>query len=167
MPCPSARTKYFLSWTNLKLSRTKFLSRVKNSIFSFKINSKWNFLIGRVSKNHFHLQMLILNNFGNQKMDFLTLDNIFVLDNLTIVLDKKYFVRADGRGKIGQSHFRLKTQVKTKLKNSSRIFQTAKISKLKYKLELAWVFWKSTFNIILDNIAYCNHFLVLLRIDRW
>ena len=79
MPRPSARTKYFLSWTNLKLSRTKFLSRVKNSIFSFKINSKWNFLIGRVSKNHFHLQMLILNNFGNQKMDFLTLDNIFVL----------------------------------------------------------------------------------------
>ena len=99
LPRPSARTKYFLSWTNLKLSRTKFLSRVKNSIFSFKINSKWNFLIGRVSKNHFHLQMLILNNFGNQKMDFLTLDKIFVLDNLNIVLDKKYFVRADGRGK--------------------------------------------------------------------
>ena len=31
-------------------------------------------------------------------MDFLTLDKIFVLDNLNIVLDKKYFVRADGRG---------------------------------------------------------------------
>ena len=43
--------------------------------------------------------MLILTNFGNQKMDFLTLDKIFVLDNLNIVLDKKYFVRADGRGK--------------------------------------------------------------------
>ena len=42
--------------------------------------------------------MLILNNFGNQKMDFLTLDKIFVLDNLNIVLDKKYFVRADGQG---------------------------------------------------------------------
>ena len=42
--------------------------------------------------------MLILNNFGNQKMDFLTLDKIFVLDNLNIVLDKKYFVQADGRG---------------------------------------------------------------------
>ena len=31
-------------------------------------------------------------------MDILTLDKIFVLDNLNIVLDKKYFVRADGRG---------------------------------------------------------------------
>ena len=31
-------------------------------------------------------------------MDFLTLDKIFVLDNLNIVLDKKYFVQADGRG---------------------------------------------------------------------
>ena len=36
-------------------------------------------------------------------MDFLTLDKIFVLDNLNIVLDKKYFVRADGRG-ISQKH---------------------------------------------------------------
>ena len=42
--------------------------------------------------------MLILSNFGNQKMDFLTLDKIFVLDNLNIVLDKKYFVQADGWG---------------------------------------------------------------------
>ena len=33
------------------------------------------------------------------KKYFLTLDKIFVLDNLNIVLDKKYFVRADGRGK--------------------------------------------------------------------
>ena len=31
-------------------------------------------------------------------MDFSTLDKTFVLDNLNIVLDKKYFVRADGRG---------------------------------------------------------------------
>ena len=31
-------------------------------------------------------------------MDFLTLDKFFVLDNFNIVLDKKYFVRADGRG---------------------------------------------------------------------
>ena len=31
-------------------------------------------------------------------MDFLTLDKTFVLDNFNIVLDKKYFVRADGRG---------------------------------------------------------------------
>ena len=31
-------------------------------------------------------------------MDFLTLDKIIVKDNLDIVLDKKYFVRADGQG---------------------------------------------------------------------
>ena len=31
-------------------------------------------------------------------MDFLTPNKIFVLDNLNIVLDKKYFVRADGQG---------------------------------------------------------------------
>ena len=31
-------------------------------------------------------------------MDFLTLDKFFVLDNFNIVLDKKYFVPADGRG---------------------------------------------------------------------
>ena len=36
--------------------------------------------------------------FESKKMDFLTLDKIFVLDNFNIVLDKKYFVRADGRG---------------------------------------------------------------------
>ena len=31
-------------------------------------------------------------------MDFLTLDKIFVLDNFNIIVDKKYFVQADGRG---------------------------------------------------------------------
>ena len=31
-------------------------------------------------------------------MVFLTMDKIFVLDNFKIVLDKKHFVRADGRG---------------------------------------------------------------------
>ena len=31
-------------------------------------------------------------------MDFLTLDKIFVLDNFNIVVDKIYFVQADGRG---------------------------------------------------------------------
>ena len=39
-----------------------------------------------------------MHGFWKQKIDFLTLDKIFVLDNLNIVLDKKYFVRADGRG---------------------------------------------------------------------
>ena len=45
--------------------------------------------------------MLFLNNFENQKMNFWTLDKIFVLDNLNFVQDKKYFVHADGRGKRG------------------------------------------------------------------
>ena len=31
-------------------------------------------------------------------MDFLTLDKSFVLENLHFILDKKSFVRADGRG---------------------------------------------------------------------
>ena len=43
VPRPSARTKYFLSWTNLKLSRTKFLSMVKRSIFYFQQLFKMKF----------------------------------------------------------------------------------------------------------------------------
>ena len=39
-----------------------------------------------------------MHGFWKQKIDFLTLDKIFVLDNLNIVLDRKYFVRADGWG---------------------------------------------------------------------
>ena len=31
-------------------------------------------------------------------MDSLTLEKIFVLDNFSFVPDKKFFVRADGRG---------------------------------------------------------------------
>ena len=42
--------------------------------------------------------MFILNDFWKQKMEFLTMDKIFVLENFKIVLDKKYFFRADGRG---------------------------------------------------------------------
>ena len=38
-------------------------------------------------------------------MDFLTLDKFFVLDNFKIVQDKKYFVRADGRGNGGSKSF--------------------------------------------------------------
>ena len=37
--------------------------------------------------------------FESKKKDFLILDKIFVLDNFNIALAKKYFVRADGRGK--------------------------------------------------------------------
>ena len=44
----------------------------------------------------------VLNDFWKQKMYFLTLDKIFILDNFSFVQDKKYFVRAEGRG-ISQS----------------------------------------------------------------
>ena len=40
----------------------------------------------------------ILNDFCKEKMDFLTLDKTFVLDNLNFVQDKKFFVRAYGQG---------------------------------------------------------------------
>ena len=42
VPRPSARTKYFLSWTKLKLSKSKFFSRVKNYIFCFQKSCKMN-----------------------------------------------------------------------------------------------------------------------------
>ena len=40
----------------------------------------------------------VLNDFWKQKMYFLTLDKIFILDNFSFVQDKKYFVQAEGRG---------------------------------------------------------------------
>ena len=40
----------------------------------------------------------VLNDFWKQKMYFLTLDKIFILDNFSFVQDKKYFARAEGRG---------------------------------------------------------------------
>ena len=47
----------------------------------------------------------ILRDFSRAKVDFLATDrtfcpgqNIFVQDNLGFVLDKKYFVHAEGRG---------------------------------------------------------------------
>ena len=98
MPRPSARTKYFLSRTIFKLSRTKILSRVKKSIFCFEKSFKIKFLVERTLKIYFQLEIFIMHGFWKQKIDFLTLDKIFVLDNLDIVLDKKYFVWADGRG---------------------------------------------------------------------
>ena len=98
MPCPSARTKYFLSRTILNLSRTKILSRVKKSIFCFEKSFKIKFLVERTLKIYFQLEIFIMHGFWKQKIDFLTLDKIFVLDNLNIVLDKKNFVWADGRG---------------------------------------------------------------------
>ena len=43
MPRPSARTKYFLSWTKLKLSKIKILSRVKKYIFCSQKSFKTKF----------------------------------------------------------------------------------------------------------------------------
>jgi hypothetical protein len=40
----------------------------------------------------------VLNDFWKQKVYFLTLDNIFILDNFSFVQDKNCFVRAEGRG---------------------------------------------------------------------
>ena len=98
MPLPSARTKYFLSRTIFKLSRTKILSRVKKSIFCFEKSFKIKFLVERTLKIYFQLEIFIMHGFWKQKIDFLTLDKIFVLDNLNIVQDKKYCVQADGQG---------------------------------------------------------------------
>ena len=98
MPCPSARTKLFCPWLNINWLKQKFYSRLDQPFFAVKIHSKWNFLVGRALKIHFQPEIFILNGFWNQKMDFLILDKIFVLDNFNIVLDKKYFVRADGQG---------------------------------------------------------------------
>ena len=56
------------------------------------------FLIEDKFSRLFQSGSFILNDFCKQKMDFLTLDKTFVLDNLNFVQDKIFFVRADGRG---------------------------------------------------------------------
>ena len=56
------------------------------------------FLIEDKLSRLFQLGSFILNDFCKQKMDFLTLDKTFVLDNLNFVQDKIFFVQADGRG---------------------------------------------------------------------
>ena len=60
LPCPSARTKYFLSWTISKLSKTKILSRVKSPFFAFKSHLKQNFVIGNLfSTTNIHFAWLL------------------------------------------------------------------------------------------------------------
>ena len=58
-----------------------------------------------ILKVHFFSRKVILRNFSRAEMDFLAMDKIFchgqknfVQDNLGFVLDKNYFVRAEGRG---------------------------------------------------------------------
>ena len=71
---------------------------LKSPFLAFKSQLKWNFLIESALKICFQQEMFILNDFWKQKMEFLTMDKILVLDNFKIVLDKKHFVRADGWG---------------------------------------------------------------------
>ena len=64
MPRPSTQTKYFLSMTILKLSRTKILSRVKKSIFSFQKSIKmkfpdWKCLENLFSTRNVHFEWLL------------------------------------------------------------------------------------------------------------
>ena len=63
-------------------------------------------MLSKVMQNEYFLLKIdfqsgnfILNDFWKQKLYFLTLDKIFILDNFSFVQDKKYFVRAEGRGK--------------------------------------------------------------------
>ena len=56
------------------------------------------FLIEDKFSRLFQSGNFILDDFCKQNMNFLTMDKIFVLDNLNFVQDKIFFVRADGRG---------------------------------------------------------------------
>ena len=58
-----------------------------------------------ILKVHFYSRKVILRNFSRAEMDFLATDKIFchgqkifVQDNLGFVLDKNYFVHAEGQG---------------------------------------------------------------------
>ena len=61
--------------------------------------------VSHILKVHFYSRKVILRNFSRAEMEFLAMDKIFcrgqkifVQDNSGFVLDKKYFVRAEGRG---------------------------------------------------------------------
>ena len=71
---------------------------VKKTIFCLQKQIKMEFPYWKSIENLFSLEIFNLKDFWKQKMDFLTMGKNFVLDNFNIVLDKKYFVRADGRG---------------------------------------------------------------------
>ena len=58
-----------------------------------------------ILKVHFYSRKVILRNYSRAEMDFLAMDKIFchgqkiiVHDNSGFVLDKIFFVRAEGRG---------------------------------------------------------------------
>ena len=51
-----------------------------------------------ILKVHFYSRKVILRNFSREEMECLAMDKNFVQDYLGFVLDKNYFVRAEGRG---------------------------------------------------------------------
>ena len=66
---------------------------------------KLHFLLSTVMQNEYLLLKIdfqsgnfVLNDFWKQKMYFLTVDKIFILDSFSFVKDKKCFVQAEGRG---------------------------------------------------------------------
>ena len=117
--------------------------RVKKS---FKIK----FLVERTLKIYFQLEIFIMHGFWKQKVDFLTLDKIFVLDNLDISLDKKFFVLDKTKiilifalsicpDKIFLAWTILKlswTKILSTVKNSTFCFQ--KLSKMNFLIERAF-----------------------------
>ena len=90
MPCPSARTKLNLSETKIfcpgqkKISRTNILSIAKKSIFAHEKDGEQHFSNGQ--------------KFCPGQKKICLGQNVFVQDKFDFVLDKNYFVRAEGRG---------------------------------------------------------------------
>ena len=73
----------------------------KNFVQGYEVH----FLLSKVMQNEYLLMKIdfqsgnfVLNYFWKQRMYFLTLDKIVILDNFSFVQDKKPFVRAEGRG---------------------------------------------------------------------
>ena len=83
----------FCPGQNGNCPRQNFCPGLKTTFFAFKSHAKWIYLL----KIDFQSGNFVLNDFWKQKMYFITLDNIFILDNFSFVQDKKYFVRAEGR----------------------------------------------------------------------
>ena len=85
--CPD---KLFFVQSNIEIIQGK----------NFVQDQKVHFLISKAIQNEYKLSRLFQSGnfiltFIRKKMDFLTLDKIFVLDNLYFVLDKNSLVGAD------------------------------------------------------------------------
>ena len=147
--------KNFCPGQNWNCPGQNFCPELKSPCFANKSHLKWNFLIGRALKIYLQLEISIFNDFWKEKMDFLTLDKFFVLDNFNIVLDKKYFVRADGQGIrwtwIYASLLRLNFPALPVFlflfsRSRHRFVATANSSKISYEVMTSmWKFCKSEF----------------------